>query len=180
RHSIKSVPRTALAGRPKPLSCIAVDLNLTASKPEPHDRGRATSILPSLNVKTARSWRGIVPFTHLAREGRMTVTVGRRELLAALGGGAAAWPVSARAQQPAKVARIGFLGPAPASAYRPRVEALWAGLRDLGYVEGKNITIEYRWAESVDQARVRSRTGPHERARPAGYQDDPHRVRCPR
>ena len=39
----------------------------------------ATSILPSLNGKTARSWRGIVPFTHLAREGRMTVTIGRRD-----------------------------------------------------------------------------------------------------
>jgi hypothetical protein len=36
-------------------------------------------------MKTARLWRGIVPFTHLAREGRMTVTIGRRELLAALG-----------------------------------------------------------------------------------------------
>src|SRR5262249_47497264 len=41
-------------------------------------------------VETARSWRAIVPFTHLAREGRMTVTIGRRELIAALGG-AAAW-----------------------------------------------------------------------------------------
>jgi len=51
----------------------------------------ATSILPSLNGKTARSWRGIVRFKHLAREGRMTVTIGRRELLAALGGAAAAW-----------------------------------------------------------------------------------------
>jgi hypothetical protein len=48
----------------------------------------ATSILPSLNGKTTRSWRGIVPFTHLAREGRMTVTIGRRELLATLGGAA--------------------------------------------------------------------------------------------
>ena len=46
-------------------------------------------------VRTARSWRGIVPFTHLAREGRMTVTLGRRELLVALGG-AAAWPLAAR------------------------------------------------------------------------------------
>src|SRR6516225_10168230 len=44
---------------------------------------------------TARSCRGIVPFTHLAREGRMTVTIGRRELLVALGG-AAAWPLAAR------------------------------------------------------------------------------------
>jgi len=55
-----------------------------------------TSILPS-KVKTARSWRGIVSFTHLAREGRMTVTIGRRELLAAPGGAAAAWPLMARA-----------------------------------------------------------------------------------
>ena len=47
-----------------------------------------------LVVRTARLWRGIVPFTHLAREGRMTVTIGRRELLAALGGVAVAWPLA--------------------------------------------------------------------------------------
>jgi hypothetical protein len=48
------------------------------------------AIRPCLNVKTARAWRDILPLTHLAREGRMTVTIGRRELLAALGGGVAA------------------------------------------------------------------------------------------
>src|SRR5262249_57344866 len=51
---------------------------------------------------TARSWRGIVSFTHLAREGRMTVIIGRRELLAALGGAAAAGPLAAPAPPPAQ------------------------------------------------------------------------------
>src|SRR5262249_29718905 len=50
----------------------------------PKTEVEATSILPSLNGKTARPWRGTLPFKRLAREGRMTVTIGRRELLAAL------------------------------------------------------------------------------------------------
>ena len=55
------------------------------------------------------------------------------------------------AQEPAKVARIGFLGPTPAASVAPRVEALRAGLRDLGYVEGKNLIFEFRWAATPDQ-----------------------------
>jgi putative ABC transport system substrate-binding protein len=50
-------------------------------------------------------------------------------------------------QQTEKVYRIGYLGNASASAQAKRVESLRAGLRDLGYVEGKNIVIEFRWAE---------------------------------
>ena len=68
----------------------------------------------------------------------------RRDVITLLGGTAFAWPLAARAQQPAKVRRIGYLGFGSASAYANRVEALRAGLRYLGYVEGKNIVIEFR------------------------------------
>src|SRR5260370_3092809 len=74
----------------------------------------------------------------------------RRDFITLLGG-AAAWPLAARGQQPAKVARIGFLGLGPASAWAHPLEALRAGLRHLGYVEGNNIVFEWRWAERVDQ-----------------------------
>src|SRR5437762_10867432 len=74
----------------------------------------------------------------------------RREFITLLGG-AVAWPLPLRAQQSAKVPRIGFLRFGPASANTGRVEALRAGLRQLGYDEGKNIVIEFRWAETVDQ-----------------------------
>jgi ABC-type uncharacterized transport system substrate-binding protein len=74
----------------------------------------------------------------------------RRDLITLLGGAVAAWPLAARAQQSARVARIGFLGLAPASAFATRVDALRVGLRDLGYSEDKNIVIEFRWAQTVD------------------------------
>jgi hypothetical protein len=56
-------------------------------------------------------------------------------------------PLAAGAQQ-AKVARLGFLGISPASAYASRIEGLRHGLRELGYIEGKNISIEWRYADS--------------------------------
>jgi putative tryptophan/tyrosine transport system substrate-binding protein len=62
-------------------------------------------------------------------------------------GGAAAWPLAARAQQPAKVPRIGILWPNPLTASGHFVEAFRQGLRDLGYVDGQNVTIEFRSAE---------------------------------
>jgi hypothetical protein len=62
----------------------------------------------------------------------------RREFTTLLGGAAAAWPAVARAQQPAKIARIGFLGATFASSWTSRMEAFRSGLRELGYVEGKN------------------------------------------
>jgi putative tryptophan/tyrosine transport system substrate-binding protein len=75
----------------------------------------------------------------------------RREFITLLGGAAAAWPLVVRAQQAERVRRIGFLGLAPASASASRLEALRSGLRDLGYVEGKNIVLEFRWADSTAQ-----------------------------
>ena len=70
----------------------------------------------------------------------------RREFITLLTG-AAAWPLAARAQQRAKTPRIGFLGLA---FERSAGEWLRAGLRDLGYIEGSNIIIEWQWAQNVD------------------------------
>jgi putative ABC transport system substrate-binding protein len=83
----------------------------------------------------------------------MTVTIGRRELLAALGGAAAAWPLAAGAQHSAKLSTIGFLGSGTPSAQSQWVAAFLQRLRELGWIEGRNLTIEYRWAEgSSDRA----------------------------
>ena len=72
----------------------------------------------------------------------MTIGIKRRQFISALGG-AAAWPFAAQAQQP-KTQVVGVLG---ASSPSQRTEALVQGLREAGYVEGKNLTIEYRWAK---------------------------------
>src|SRR5262249_4876403 len=75
----------------------------------------------------------------------------RRTFLSATALTILARPLAVEAQQGGKVPRIGYLGLAPASATASRLAALRQGLHDLGYVEGKNIVIEFRWANSVDQ-----------------------------
>jgi putative ABC transport system substrate-binding protein len=79
----------------------------------------------------------------------MTVTIGRRELLVALGGAAAVWPLAARAQQTAgQIRRIGVL--TVFSKDDPegqrRVAALLQRLQELGWTDGRNVQIEFRWA----------------------------------
>ena len=71
----------------------------------------------------------------------------RREFISLLGGAAAVWPLAARAQQPAKLPTIGLLGATTPAAWSLFIAAFVRRLRELGWIEGRTIAIEYRWAE---------------------------------
>ena len=72
----------------------------------------------------------------------------RRQFITLVGGAAVAWPLAARAQQVKKIPRIGVLWPAPSAMF----DFMRQGLKDFGYVEGQNISFEFRWAEGkLDQ-----------------------------
>jgi putative ABC transport system substrate-binding protein len=73
--------------------------------------------------------------------------VKRREFMTLLGGAAVAWPLAARAQQPGKMPTIGYLGGATATSQRAWVAAFVQRLGELGWNEGRTVTIEYRWGE---------------------------------
>ena len=89
----------------------------------------------------------------------MTVTIGRRELLAALGGAAAAWPLAARAQQGGRMRRVGVLQNLASDdpAEQARLMAFGQGLQELGWTIGRNVRIENRWSAG-DPERIRRNT----------------------
>jgi putative ABC transport system substrate-binding protein len=76
----------------------------------------------------------------------MASHIGRRKFLATLGGAAATWPLAARAQQ-VRLPTIGFLGAATPSVWAPWIAAFEQRLRELGWIEGRTVAIDYRWAE---------------------------------
>src|SRR5262245_1462419 len=77
--------------------------------------------------------------------------VRRREFITLLGGAAVAWPLAANAQQSGRLRTIGFLGQSTRSAASEWVAAFVQRLRELGWIEGRNVAIEYRWAEGREE-----------------------------
>src|SRR6516164_8517098 len=75
----------------------------------------------------------------------------RRAFIALLGGAVAAWPLTARAQQPGKLPTIGFMGQTTRSAAGEWTAAFVQRLRELGWIDGRNLAIEYRWGEGRDE-----------------------------
>jgi len=84
-------------------------------------------------------------------EGHMASYIARRKFLATLAGAAAAWPLAARAQQPAKLPTIGLVGGAIPSTQGAWITAFVQRLRELGWIENRAVAIEVRWAEGRNE-----------------------------
>jgi putative ABC transport system substrate-binding protein len=80
----------------------------------------------------------------------MAIDIGRQKAIITLGG-TVAWPLCAGAQQPGKLPTIGFLGAVTPSIQSQRTAAGMQRLRELGWIEGRSVVIECRWAEEADE-----------------------------
>ena len=77
----------------------------------------------------------------------MAIDIGRRQFISALGGAVASWPLVAHAQQPGKLRTVGYLGSGTATVQSQFALAFAQRMRELGWIEGKTLAIEYRWGE---------------------------------
>jgi putative tryptophan/tyrosine transport system substrate-binding protein len=103
--------------------------------------------LSARQTDRAAPWPSGVQRWHQAGEQAPMSDMRRRQFIALVGGAAVAWPLAARAQQAAKMPTIGYLGAGTPSFYSQWVAAFVQRLREFGWIDGRNIGIEYRWAE---------------------------------
>src|SRR5215813_4804807 len=93
----------------------------------------------------------VLPFGLSGQKHGRSWSVKRREFITLLGGAAAAWPLAAHAQQQAKMPTIAVLGTASAAAWGPWTAAFVLRLRELGWIDGRTVAIEYRWADGRNE-----------------------------
>jgi putative tryptophan/tyrosine transport system substrate-binding protein len=98
-----------------------------------------------INLKTARSQSRDPTFAVADR--RRGDRMRRREFMVGLGSASIGWSMPALAQKSTAIAKIGFLGAYSLDTHAQRIQAFQAGLRDLGYIDGQNVQVEFRWAE---------------------------------